>query len=240
MDLIKFLVESYCLFHGFKVKILESKQDLKAAFDLKNRVNQYLTGLAPVPEEEALIYPKGIARVLGLYKKGQLIGTIQLMDLTQIIPYASKMYANAILDYNPKTTYEVKSFVVDTQYQHGVGGVFNLLLYYSILFTQQTNRDKWLVVTSNSFYEKLKKRSGLPSMFISDDYCYLKDDSPQSRYSANYAEKEYLKDYTCYYIKIPQGVLEKLAFKFFRMSITKSLKKLNPFRGFQAIKLNTH
>ena len=144
MNLIKFLVKSYSFFHGFKVKILENKQDLKAAFDLKNRVNQDLTRLAAVPEEDDLIYPKGIARVFGFYKKEQLIGTIQLMDLTQIVPYASKMYANATLDYNPKTTYEIKSFVVDTKYQHGVGGVFNFLLYYSIVFTQQTNRDKWV------------------------------------------------------------------------------------------------
>lgn len=230
----------YCLFNGFKVKVLKEKQDLKTAFDLKNRVNQHSTGLPAVPSEEEFVYPKGVAHILGIYKKGELVGSIQLMDLTQIASYASKSFGKATLDYNPQRTYEVKSFVVDTTHQHGVGGVFNILLFYSLLFTEQTNRDKWLVVTSNAFYEKIKKRSGLPSEFIAQGVSYLADDTTQSRYFYNYIQQGNLEDFTCYYIHIPKGILLKLTFKFFRMSFFKTLKKLNPFRGLQPINLNTH
>ena len=227
MNWIKILITIYCYFNGFKIKQLNTKEELKAAFDLKNRVNQSLSGLKPLTEEDEFIYPKGLAAAFGLFIKGQLVGTIQLMDLAQIVPYTSKMYVNAALDYKPEETYEVKSFVVDHSYQHGIGGAFNTLIYYAIALTQKTNRNQWLVVTSNTFYEKIKKRSGLPTTFISNEYHYLEDDSTQSRYCRNYGKEGMLKDYTCYYIHIPRGILSKLTLKFLRTAIAKTLRLLN-------------
>jgi hypothetical protein len=222
-------MDFYCLLNGFQVKKLSSRSELKAAFDLKNRVNQAQSGLKAVPEADEFIYPKGLALILGVYRKGKLIGSIQLMDLTQIEPYTSKVYAKANLDYQPSTTYEVKSFVVDTPFQHGIGGVFNILVFYAIFFTEKTQRNKWLVVTSNVFYEKIKKRSGLPTTFISDEYQYIEDDTTQSRYCRNYGKEGILKDYSCYYIHIPKGLLIQLTFKFFRMSFQKTMQKI--FKG---------
>jgi hypothetical protein len=234
MKWIKAIMELYCLFQGFQVKKLTTKKELKTAFDLKNKVNKNLTGLAAVPQEDEFVYPKGIAHFIGVFKKGQLIGSIQLLDLTQIQSYTSKIYANANananLDYNPQTTYEVKSFVVDNEFQHGIGGVFNVLVFYAIYYSEISNIDKWLVVTSTKFYEKIKKRSGLPSSLISQKYHYEKDNTPQSRYFRNYIEQDHLKDCTCYYIHIPKGILIGLTFKFLKISMLKTLKRVNPFR----------
>ena len=82
----------------------------------------------------------------------------------------------------------------DECFQHGIGGVFNVLMFYAMFFTEKTRRDKWLVVTSNTFYDKIKKRSGLPTTFISNEYHYVEDDTTQSRYCYNYGKEGILKE----------------------------------------------
>lgn len=226
-------MELYCLIQGFQVKKLTTRSELKTAFDLKNKVNKNLTGLEAVPKEEEFVYPKGIAHIIGVFKKGQLVGSIQLLDLTKIQSYTSKIYANTKLDYNPVTTYEVKSFVVDNEFQHGIGGVFNVLVFYAIYYSEISNIDKWLVATSTKFYEKIKKRSGLPTSLISQEYSYLEDNTTQSRYFRNYAAQDHLKDCTCYYIHIPKGILIGLTFKFLRISTFKTLRRILPFLFFR-------
>lgn len=228
MNFIKVIMDIYCLMQGFQVKNLTTKSELKAAFDLKNRINQELSGLPPLPEDEDFIYPEGVAYVIGVFHKKQLIGTISLMDLTKIDCYTQKAFANAPLNYEPTKTYEIKSFVVDKNYQHGIGGVFNVLIFNALYLTEKSKRNNWLVLTSNVFYEKIKKRSGLPTEFISDSCAYVIDDSVQSRYLQNYMNLDLFQHYTCYYIKVPKGILAGLTFKFIRMSITKSLKRIFP------------
>jgi hypothetical protein len=227
MNWVKIFVNIYCYLNGFLVKKLTTKSELKVAFDLKNEVNQKVSGLKPLPEKEEFMYPEGLAVTFGLFAKEQLIGTIQLMDLTQIESYTSKVYAKITFDYEPQETYEIKSFVVDPSYQHGIGSVFNMLIYYCIVFTQETKRKQWLVVTRNTFYEKIKKRSGLPTTFIADECHYLEDDTIQSKYFRNYEKDNVLKGCTCYYIHIPKRILSNLAVKFIKMLIIKTFKKLN-------------
>lgn len=130
MNDTRLLMNIYCFINGFKVKELKTKSELKAAFDLKNKVNYIQSGLPLLAPKDDFIYPKGRAYILGLFKNKRLIGSIQLLDLTIIAPYAFKLYPNANLDYNPETTYEVKSFVVDTSYQKNIRQVDNLCCYY--------------------------------------------------------------------------------------------------------------
>jgi hypothetical protein len=233
MKWIKAIMDIYCLIQGFQVKKLTTKKELKTAFDLKNRINQSLSDLPPLAEKDEFIYPEGLAYTIGVFHKKQLIGTISLMDLTQTDCYTAKAYANATLDYEPQKTYEVKSFVVDTNYQHGIGGVFNVLIFYAIFFSERSRRNQWLVLTSNIFYKKIKQRSGLPTELISDSCSYVIDNSVQSRYLQNYMKLDLFQDYTCYYIKIPKGILMRLTFKFLRMSVMKSLKRIPLFSSFQ-------
>lgn len=229
MNVIKFLFRCYCLFNGFWVKPLTERSELKAAFDLKNQVNQELTGLEPLAAEEEFVYPEGIARLVGVYTREKLIGTMYLMDLTKVESIASKLYADATFTHSPETTYEIKSFVVDTRYQHGVGRLFNILMFYAVLFTQETNRTTWLVITSNKFYDKVKRKSGLKTQLISDQYQHVADDTPQSRYSYNYIKDGLIKDYSCYYIYIPKKMLVEYTLNYFKLTISVLLKKIKPF-----------
>ena len=223
-----FFIKIYCLINGFKIKKLTTREELLASFHLKNKVNSSIYGLSPWEEKEEFIQPQGIGSVIGIYKKGQLIGSIHLMDLSQIASYASKIFTKATFDYNPEETYEIKSFVVDTDYQKNIGAAFNILIYYSIRFTENTGRNNWLVATRDTFYEKIKRRSGLPTEFISNDNHYINDGSPQARYFQNYDIIGGLDNTCSYYINIPKGIIEQLTLKFLRMAI---IKTLNRFRA---------
>lgn len=222
---VKWLMQCYCFINGFKVKELKSKSEFKVAFDLKNKVNQALSGLKPLPANDEFVYPKGAAYALGVFKKKQLIGTIQLSDLTQVEPLTAKLFPK--VTYQPESTYEVKSFVVDTSFQKNIGAAFNILVFYCIAFSNRTNRDKWLVITSNTFYKKIKKRSGLETELLGDQYEHIEDNTFQSRYSKNYVENGQAENLCCYYILIPKGVIKELTLKFLKNAMVKTVKKLN-------------
>ena len=79
-----FFIKIYCLINGFKIKTLTTKEKLLASFHLKNKVNSLIYGLPPWEEKEEFIKSQGIGSIIGIYKKGQLIGSIHLMDLSQL------------------------------------------------------------------------------------------------------------------------------------------------------------
>ena len=220
------LIGLYCSLHGFKAKELTTREELMASFYLKNKINHRVYGLPHWEEKEEFIHPEGVAYLLGIYKKGQLIGSIHLMDLSRIASYASKVFTNATFDYQPKKTYEIKSFVVDTEYQKNIGAAFNILIYYAIRFTEKTGRNNWLVATRDTFYEKIKRRSGLPTEFISNENNYINDGSEQAQYFQNYEAIGGLENTCSYYINIPKGIIQRLAVKFLKIAAVKTLSKL--------------
>lgn len=218
--------QCYCLIKGFSIRKLQTNSEIKAAFDLKNKVNYDVYQLPPLPQTEGFVYPKGAAYILGAFKGERLIGSIQLLDLTQTAAYSSKVYPNHV-DYNRQTTYEVKGFVIDQEFQKNAGVIFNFLVYYSIIFSNQTNRDKWIVVTNKVFYDKIKRRSGLATEFISDEYTYVEDESTQSQYFKNYVESGQINDLCCYYIEMPTSkAVSRLMARFIRIAAMKIVKKL--------------
>lgn len=226
MNWVKILVQCYCFVKGFRIRELKTRSEIKAAFDLKNKVNYDVSQLPPLPAKEDFVYPEGAAYILGAFKNKQLIGAIQLLDLTQIDAYSSKVYQKP-LDFNPETTYEVKGFVVDRAFQKNINAIFNFLVYYSILFSGKTNRDKWIVVTSKVFYDKIKRRSGLETELIAVQYRYIKDDSTQSKYFKNYIDSGQINALCCYYIKMPKdGKMSHLGARFFTIAALKTLKKV--------------
>ena len=229
------LIGLYCLLHRFKTKELTKREELIASFHLKNKINHRVYGLPNWEEKEAFINPEGVAYLLGIYKKGRLIGSIHLMNLSKITSYASKIFTKATFDYQPEKTYEIKSFVVDTEYQKNIGATFNILIYYAIRFTEKTGRNNWLVATRNTFYEKIKRRSGLPTEFISNKNNYINDGSPQAQYFQNYEAIGGLENTCSYYINIPKGIIQRLAMKFLRIATVKTLNKLKAIIFFTKI-----
>ena len=229
-----FFMKIYCLINGFKIKKLTTREELLASFHLKNKVNSSIYGLPPWEEKEEFIKPQGIGSIIGIYKKGQLIGSIHLMDLSNIESYSSKIFTTTSLNYNPKKTYEIKSFIVDKDFQTNIGVAFNMLIYYSIRFTEKTGRNKWLVSTRDTFYHKIKQKSGLPTTFISANSNYVNDGTTQAEYFKNYAAINGLENTCCYYIHIPKGISGTLTLKFIRIVTTKTVKHcLSVFQRFQ-------
>lgn len=224
MSFTKVIMSFYCLINGFQVKELTTKQELKASFDLKNKINQELYGLPSLPEEDEFIYPEGGAYFLGIYKKREMIGCVHLMDLSKIDAYVSKLFANATFDYHPQTTYEIKSLAVDIKHQDAAGTVYKVLMYYSMLHTIKMNRNRWVVVTRESFYQ-LIRRSGLKTEMISKTCAVKKDDTPQSRYYQNYDGMGILEGVCSYYIEIPKHAPSIQMKKFFRRQIRRKTKR---------------
>lgn len=230
-------VKGYCLINGFKVKNLTTREELLASFHLKNKVNHSLYGLPPWEAKEQFIHPAGVACIIGIYKKDQLIGSIHLMDLSKIDSYTSKIFSTATLDYNPKKTYEIKSFIVDKDFQTNIGVAFNMLIYYSIRHTEKTGRNNWLVSTRDTFYHKIQKKSGLPTKFISADSNYINDGTAQARYFQNYASVNGLENTCCFYINIPKRIVGRLAIKFIRIITKKTIKRwFSAFRTLRTVK----
>ena len=93
-----------------------------------------------------------------------------------------------------------------------------------MVFSERMGRNKWIVVTNNTLYQ-LIKRSGLTTVFISDQGHLLKDRTIQSKYMLNYEGAGILKELCCYYIEIPKGAGAVQLKKFLKGMFRRKLKR---------------